>query len=175
MKQKLLMVTVVILVSGCGNIGHSYVQWPVDLSQVSNFSDSQKQLVMDVIDQFNNGTNQTLITTSNTQAVSSIQILDEQSIGQVPSSLSDVASGLATIAGQAAIQTNLCTVKILDMVAQNDDLLKSVLLHELGHCAGLVHVPEQGEVMYKEATPFSQITQDAIERFFAQITASVNS
>ena len=75
---------------------------------------------------------------------------------------------------QLLIQINVpSSFRLAFLMSSNTaDDLESVLWHELGHCAGLVHVPQTGEIMYAYTNAFSTYSSDALSRFFTAITSS---
>lgn len=85
--------------------------------------------------------------------------------------------GTSRIAGRATLSGNECKIELAAflMKVENKDLLHPVLWHEIGHCAGLPHVSEQGELMSPLTLPFSNYTEEQLERFFSAFMASIQS
>jgi len=165
MKQVVVVLIVVFLIVGCGNYRHQYLEWPALLVSVSDFSESQQDMVYEAVDQFNNRSGKTLIIFNDSEADSQIFIRWKEEIPQLRSA----------IAGRATMEPDKCTIDIAEIVASTKDYLIPVLWHEIGHCAGLEHVPEKGEIMYKEVTPLSDLETEAIERFFSDVLQATNA
>lgn len=80
--------------------------------------------------------------------------------------------------GLATVTEVGCLVQLNEIIFLNSDFkdyFKPVLYHELGHCAGMIHDPKEGEIMFHVGSPESFYTQDAFNRFFNQLANFVNS
>ena len=67
-----------------------------------------------------------------------------------------------------------CTTEFYSQLfnSSNSGLVDLVVRHELGHCAGLNHDPNPGQIMYAVASPFSTYSLTANERFFTEVISS---
>lgn len=146
---------VVFLVTGCGNYRHQYLNWPARLVTLSDFSANEEKMVRGAIDEFNQRSGRNLIVSSDTETDSEI----------IVSWASEIPRNATEVAGRATIEVDKCTVQISSVVSSDEDFLKPVLWHELGHCAGLEHDEHENEIMYKTATYFSKFTEEALVRF----------
>lgn len=83
--------------------------------------------------------------------------------------------GTSRIAGRATLSSKECTIELASflMKPESKDLLHPVLWHEIGHCAGLPHVSEEGELMSPLTLPISKYTDEHLARFFNAFMASI--
>ncbi len=161
MLKRILIVTVVIFINiGCAKFR---LNWPISLKAVSGFNDNEKEKIYEWLEEINQYSNSILIDFSESHDGSSLYISKKE----------DIPKFATRVAGRATLEYQKCTIEILSLVSNDDDLFKTILWHELGHCAGLEHVPERGEIMYKEAIPFSNLSKEAVERFLNQFILSV--
>lgn len=71
-------------------------------------------------------------------------------------------------AGVATIYPNSCTVTIYP-IALKDGAFKTVLWHELAHCAGVLHVDSQDDIMSPVVRSFDTYDQATLKIFKWQI------
>lgn len=71
-------------------------------------------------------------------------------------------------AGLAAVYGDICFITIYP-VAVNLNLVKATMWHEIGHCAGLLHVEQSGEIMSTAVTEFPHYSQDKLLFFKNQL------
>ncbi len=83
--------------------------------------------------------------------------------------------GTSRIAGRATLTSQQCTIELASflMKPESKDLLHPVLWHEIGHCAGLPHVSEEGEMMSPLTLPISRYSSEHLTRFFAAFMAAI--
>ena len=74
MMRIVAVVFVVFLVSGCGNNRHSYLAWPAKLVSLNDFSPEQEELVLSIINEFNDRSGKNLIIMDDAEAESIIHI-----------------------------------------------------------------------------------------------------
>lgn len=143
---------------GCGTR-----QWPATITSMQGFSSTQQQELQSALDDLNSQAPKPLFTTRSGPTT-------------YPISISLVAPTQATEnrAGCATVDANQCVVQLSSLLFEDEyaDDLESVVWHELGHCAGLVHVPQQGEVMFAYTNAFSTYSSGALSRFLMSITSS---
>ena len=74
-------------------------------------------------------------------------------------------------AGLATYNETYCKVQLNEIVLDDSYsfYLKSVLWHEIGHCSGMSHNTNSGEIMYYIASPFESYTAEAFSNFFQSI------
>lgn len=53
------------------------------------------------------------------------------------------------------------------------DRLRTVVWHEIGHCAGLDHSSKSSDIMYYAAGPFDEYSKEAINRFITDVYESL--
>jgi hypothetical protein len=162
---------VVLLVSGCGEIGLTHGPWPASIISIQNMTDAQKTAVIEAIHEMNTHANMQMIidSESSTNGPTDGVISYPITISLVPVSTSD-----PNRAGYATVQSDRCDVQLSAELFAPDrqGFVKPVVWHELGHCAGLLHVATQGEIMYPTSASMEQYTADAIQRFFKNILQS---
>jgi len=78
--------------------------------------------------------------------------------------------------GMASVTEETCLVQLNEIVFEESysSYFVPVLYHEVGHCAGMMHDPTEGEIMYYIGSPIDFYTQDAFQRFFNQLVDFVN-
>lgn len=157
--RRLWVGAVLFLIAGCGNNR----QWPATIVSTQGFSPTQLQALQSAIGSLNSQSKRILITSSGGPK-------------SFPISISLVGPDQATEnrAGCATVDSNQCSVQLSTLLFESDYAgdLESVVWHELGHCAGLVHVPQSGEIMYAYTNSFSSYSSGALSRFFASIIGS---
>ncbi len=166
--KKMSRLIVFFMIIGCGKNRHSYLQWPATLGGLEGFSESQRKAVLAALVEINLKSQHTLIEAPE---------LNTQSTSNSGSPIffrftADIPEQTKVIAGRATVDGDKCDVQISSAVIDNNTLLVPVLWHELGHCAGLDHNSNKGEIMY--ATTYSMKTYDeaSLSRFFAAVLES---
>ena len=156
------------MIIGCGKNRHSYLQWPATLGGLEGFSESQRQAVLAAIVEINLKSEHTLIEAPE---------LKTQSTSNSGSPIffrftADIPEQTKVIAGRATVDSDRCDVQISSAVIDNNALLVPVIFHELGHCAGLDHNPNKGEIMYAITYSMKTYYQAAFSRFFVAFLES---
>jgi hypothetical protein len=144
----------------------------LDLKQ--SFSEVDQGSVRAAIEELNQGVGRTLIALDSKEASSPISIELVESIS--PRQESPLSSG-TRVAGRATQLDSGCEILISKFVLESPsrDLLRSVLWHELGHCAGLEHVHEEGEIMYRSSVSFRNYSKSSLEKFFADLISAIEA
>ncbi len=85
------------------------------------------------------------------------------------------AAASTQIAGRATLDSSQCVIELGSFLFEekSKDLLMPVLWHEIGHCAGLLHVTEANEVMSPITNRLDAYTADHFKRFFDALLASI--
>lgn len=160
MRKLSALLIVALLCVSCAQGQREPLKWPVTLVGIEGFSEDQQTRVLDAIDELNAEVSQTLVVHgTHARGGSPVTIRWAKEIPQMAS----------TIAGRAFLDSEKCTIQLADVVAKSDSLLKPVLWHELGHCAGLQHDPSEGEIMFRRTDYMENYDNSALSRFFARI------
>ena len=79
--------------------------------------------------------------------------------------------------GRATITEGTCLVELNEVVLEDSysSFFVPVLYHELGHCTGMGHNPNEGEIMYYVGSSIDFYSQDAFNRFFNEFVQFVNN
>ncbi len=156
---------VVVLVVGCGKNRPMPGTWPAQITSHTGFTDEQWNKIQGAVDYMNTGAGKKLIYDEGEQG------------GIYPIYFKLVENGTdhATRAGLAIFDSETCTIEVSTLVfmAGNQDTLIPVINHELGHCAGLEHDPQVGQIMYQSATNLKAYTRDAFSKFFTRVEQNI--
>jgi len=163
MRMRLLSaVLVVFLVAACGKTGHSSRGgWPAALVALENFPSAEHSRVEEAVKQLNERALRPILMEQGTTGGGyPVTIRFREPWPEAPNR-----------AGYATIEDDRCTVEISSVLfeATFKDYLFPVIWHEVGHCAGLEHIPQEGEVMYKYSGALGSYTEGAIQRFFGTL------
>jgi hypothetical protein len=156
----LWLVGVCLLVSGCGNFQSGHAPWPASLQSIVQFSSTTEGELKDAIADLNGRLMSPLMSTT-----------EDSANYQVTIQLTDPWPDAPLRVGFATVGTDHCLVQLSRKIFEDgmQDYIKPVVWHEIGHCTGLVHVPQQGEVMYMSSVGLQNYTQEALDRFFNSI------
>jgi hypothetical protein len=156
--MKLLIgICVVVLLAACGKKGQEDHPWPASVS-LSSLSETQRVKVRETIAKLNTSLGEEALRED-----------DPELPYQISISAVEAPDGDSRKAGIAIIAEESCSVQ-LSLLLFDDKLkgsyLTEVTWHELGHCAGLDHDPNEGELMYATTTPANELSSGAMQRFF---------
>lgn len=157
--HRLGLLVVMFLVIGCGNFRR---EWPAVIRSVDAFELDEQVKVMEAIEELNETAPQKLISEDPLVGYAI-------AIRRVPPN-PDFPNRI----GYAIVRPTSCTIELSERLF--DDLahmLKSVIYHEIGHCAGLGHVEESQEIMSANASAFDRFTQTHFNNFFDLIFSSI--
>lgn len=145
----------IFLLIGCGRT-ESY-----RLEGLSELDAESYALISDAIDSLNDRVGRTLFSEDNEGYPIFLEPAEDM--------------GGELVLGSATTEFSKCTIQILCTLIDhsNEDLLASVVWHEIGHCLGLHHVDEPNDLMYPQSKPFSQYSDDMIDHFINQLLSSV--
>lgn len=76
------------------------------------------------------------------------------------------------IAGTALRKSNECIISVYPVCFEKQ-ILKTVIWHELGHCAKLNHTESKTDIMYKAAKSFDSYKEEDLTRFIDELNKSV--
>ena len=159
MKRSLFLAVIVVsLMGNCAKIRPS-PSWPARIAPFSGFDPEEASSIQEAIEAFANQAplNARLIT------------MDE---GGFPIYFTKDASLDSTQnrAGLATLDRLHCIIALAPRVFLTYRThLKSVVWHEMGHCAGLEHSDLEGDIMYRTSKQFAWYTEKSIERFFSTV------
>jgi hypothetical protein len=79
------------------------------------------------------------------------------------------------VLGHATTEWSKCTIAIRCTLIDetNEDLLDTVVWHELGHCLGLDHSEDPNDIMFPTSAPLTRYSDRAIESFINRLLSSV--
>lgn len=76
----------------------------------------------------------------------------------------------AYILGVAWIYEEPCRIQMAERsYFYGQEWVNSVLWHEIGHCLGMEHHPNSGDIMYKYAKPLNKYSEENIQEFFRRL------
>jgi hypothetical protein len=131
---------------------------------VDGFSNEQRQAILQALQDLNTSAGRTIIR------------IEEGRQENYPVSFHLAAPTPETEnrAGEATVASDSCSIEISSRVFDPTyvSTLQAVVWHELGHCAGLLHVPDPGEIMYRITNGFSTYQAAALDRFYRAILGS---
>ena len=152
----------VFLAVSCGKLRHND-SWPAKITFEGFSEEQQRELTVYAID-LNTRSGETLITTDPSSDGFPITVRP----GNPPSSE-------AKRAGYSILSENECRIEISNFIlaANRADYRESVLIHEIGHCAGLDHNPTQGSVMYPTTAKWATYTGEQLQVFLISLQKAV--
>ncbi|MBY0372257.1 matrixin family metalloprotease [bacterium] len=173
---------VVLVLSGCGQWRATALRWPARINSMQGFDSSESSAVHTVITSLNSQIGLSILNISGGTG-SDINIRFVTSFDSEVAAASHVdyayikmpGRGIAgtRIAGRATLTAENCLIELGDFIFNDDELMQAVLWHEIGHCGGLQHVKEDGEIMSPVTKPFNQYSSDKVQRFFGDLLASI--
>lgn len=163
--RALLAVFVIVLVAGCGKNRPAPGSWPAQIVGHEGFTDNQWSDIKGAVDYLNTGSGKKLV------------FQEGETGGNYPITFKYVENSAdhTSRAGLAIFDDESCTIEVSSVVfaIANHETLIPVINHELGHCAGLEHDPQQGQVMYRSATSLKAYSSDSLGRFFQEVLINV--
>lgn len=163
-KQIGCFVLLLVLV-GCGNqMGGR--KWPAYIESISGFSADEKAQIEEAIDYINTTAGKTILTT--TEAPQAFRIAIRRT--ETP------AENQTRLGRAFFVQGVKCTIEItaLSFEVEDKDLMKPLLAHEVGHCAGFDHVDEEGSIMFPHTRPLFAYATSAMSGFFQMLVDKVS-
>lgn len=182
MRLKWLWIAVVFL-PGCA-LSRPQLNWPAQVISLGNLSTSARNIVTADIEELNDRLGMAILTigsgegspisikqvTSFTSSGSSSTVHQEFAYIGMPGAR---GVGGTTIAGRATLDIDGCTIELASFLFGEPELLNAVLWHEIGHCAGLMHVTQQNELMSRITLEISDYSEEKLQRFFDSILSSI--
>jgi len=160
--RKVAVVIVALLITACGKNRQSSIPWPAVITNFERFSEAQKEQLLTAVNDLNTQAGKTVITTS------------EGTGFPISLKLVEPTEDTKTRAGYAILEDDKCNIEISTIVFEpgRADVIKPVLWHEIGHCVGLTHDPQQGEIMFRITSGFTTYTKEAVQRFLYTMLTS---
>jgi hypothetical protein len=83
-------------------------------------------------------------------------------------------SDAPTRAGLTTMDSTQCIIQLNNIIFNPGmtGYIKPVVWHEMGHCAGLVHIADQKAIMYAQSNPFVFYSDDEITSFYQSWVSS---
>ena len=160
------MVLVAPFVTACGNLSNSSTGWPAQLVAVDAGGDDGEALVRSDLRDLATAAKKELFQDGEPTGSSAVL---KVTIRRVPDWVDAPRR-----AGYATMEGDTCLVELAERLfaSRHAAYRKTVVWHELGHCAGLEHDREEDEVMSPTTTSFDTYDETAIERFVAEFEKS---
>ncbi len=183
---------ILLMLSGCGT-GKIQLDWPATIHSFEGVPADTQSALASEIEELNtklgkpvftvgsgNGSPISIVKVSSFNTSTSSVLASELAYVEMGSMQIATKSGSGNtgslIAGRATLSPGKCQIELASFLfdsAQNADLLIAVLWHELGHCGGLGHVSEPGELMSPLTLPLKRYTSEQIQRFVNDFSASI--
>lgn len=159
------MVLVAPFVTACGNLSNSSTGWPAQLVAVEAGGDDDEALLRSDLHELATAAKKELFLDG--APMGSAAVL-KVTIRRVP----DWADAPRR-AGYATMEGDTCLVELAErLFVSRHAYRKTVVWHELGHCAGMEHDTEEGEVMSPTTSSFDTYDETTLERFVAEFEKS---
>lgn len=141
--------------------------WPAALVAVNGFTADQKDQVLTALSDLNSRIGHPVVAVQTDPNSPNYPITIVYGTPQNTSPSSNLA-------GEATVSDENCLINISPKVFDPEykDTLEPVVWHELGHCAGLVHVPTTGQIMYPTTSNFESYQPTALTNFYLNVLQS---
>ncbi len=157
------LLTVFVFASGCAKIRPER-PWPAKIIQLAGFDAAEEVTVISALTSFNETSGRTIVEIENSEAGYPITLEKKD-----PPTDKPFRAGLATY------ESSQCKIEISPRVfSQYPNYLKSVLWHEMGHCAGLEHSEDQEDIMFHTSSKFENYSDASLHRFFDALFSIVS-
>lgn len=151
-----------VLVTGCGQTMTNRAPWPATV-HFKNLGSEESAAISTSLKKLSGkvGTDMFFFDDSKNQFQITITVMNSESSGN-------------SKAGLATYDQEFCNVEINDLVFTESykSYFEPVLWHEIGHCSGLSHDKNSGEIMYYLASPEDEYTEEAFKNFFSNLLHS---
>lgn len=156
-----VIVSLLLLLVACGR-QEGRAPWPAKVTSLEGLSDNELGLVRGAISSLNGQAGKTLVEEGHQDGYHIV-------IKKV-----DGTDWPKTRAGYATVAGSSCTIELSKQIFENKkaDLISSVVWHELGHCSGLGHDPQEGEMMSAITSPFISYSKEVLSRFLEEMSQS---
>lgn len=159
MKHKLFLLSVILLAS-CAKLRQDQ-HWPARITAFDGLTSEQQAELRQYIDDLNTRAGQSVVTLEGDGFPIHVSV--------VPTPANQPQRAGYSILSDDGCEIQISTFMLTDARA---DYLKSVFLHEIGHCAGMGHTNTVGSVMYPTTARWATYSQHQISDF---VTSFVNS
>lgn len=159
------MVLMAPFVTACGNLSDSATGWPAKLVSVEGGSEEGTRHLHEDLKDLSDATGHQLFLDGEPQEHAPVLKI---TIRRVPD-----WKDAPRRAGYATMEGDSCLVELADrLFGTHGAYRKTVVWHELGHCAGLEHDAHEDEVMSATTSTFASYDQAAITRFITEFEQS---
>lgn len=161
--QLILLMFIIIFLNGCGDLGATYKEWPASIHNFVNLSQTDIDSLSTSISDLNSGVGEEILR------------IGGPILTGYPIVISKVSSfpGFPNRIGFAIQRADHCAIEIKASVFSDASLLRTTLWHELGHCAGLPHVSQSGEIMSPSIG--GSYSGAVLDRFFESLLISIGN
>ena len=158
-----LLVLVTFFVAACGQYAERS-PWPAQIASMEGMTDTEKAEVRKAVESLNSLFGGQVLSFSP----------ESETNYTISMKKSEPPTDNAQRAGYATVGIANCSVDLSAVLFREGmkEYIRPVVFHELGHCAGLEHSPDENDVMYKTTNKDGFYTEEAIERFLAAFRAS---
>lgn len=152
------------LVVGCGKNRPIPGGWPAYIAGHEGFSEEQWSEVLAGVAYLNNGCKDELVHPEGSGSGYPLHF-----------KLVETEEDKKRRAGLAIVEEEQCTIEISKVVfsEQHARVRIPVIIHELGHCAGLDHETDSGAVMYRTTAALDSYSAGALDHFFHTVRQSL--
>lgn len=152
-------------VTACGNLSDSGTGWPARIVSVDAGDSASEDLVRQDMKDLETEAKRTLFVDGEPSGSKPVLQI---TIRRVPD-----WTDAPRRAGYATMEGDSCLVELAERLFTTHAVYrKTVVWHELGHCAGLNHDPDEGEVMSATTSAFSSYDAATLERFIGEFEKS---
>lgn len=146
--------------------------WPAEVSPCESCSKEEVSELSSSLSELNEKSGASLISMPESSSKSYFTI----TVTFVDASTLQSGDSKNTRAGLATVYSDHCDVQLSKDLhkAENAQYFKAVLWHEMGHCAGLAHDPQEEELMSAITKRFSAYSEEAITRFINKFKQSAH-
>jgi hypothetical protein len=100
-----------------------------------------------------------------------LQDLQAAGITEAPPTLVTLDPSIAPDKGRACMNCDFCQIQVREEF--DHGILKSIVWHELGHCAGLQHLTERADIMNPLVVPFHSYSDSSVQDFLVRLAAEL--
>ena len=143
------------------------------LRSVSESNGTEKAAVLVGVNTFNSLLGENVVATDRAGYPVEIFVRSQESLNEI--SPSDSLNGIRH--GYADASSDRCFISLSEnlFAPGKSDILLSVIVHELGHCAGLGHNGTSGKIMSEYPAGFSTYSPETLAEFRADARSAIDN